>query len=621
MKLTAEQLEGLANADLDLRETMALHLAGLGMKVFPMQPNQKRPQILDWPNNASSDPAQIKAWFTQYKNMNYGIACEPSGLVVVDLDVKHGIDGIASWRQYALGLNLEPTFTVHTPSGGMHLFYRASGVPSTTNFPSKAIDIRGQGGCVVGPGSNLPNGTYRPDLPEYFPDLSDISTGSEPFVNLLRSRRGVGSLEASGVLTAPGVPVSKQVSKAQWESFGKNLVGLLDAKEGTRNEALNQAAFGLGSLVRDGVVTRQAVRSILLKSAEEIGLSAEEARATVESGLQAGFAKAESAPRASTRYEPLDIIAWLSEDHPEPDFFGSGQILYKPGLVWVMGEPASGKSFLCLQWALDVMTLGKSVIWLDEEAGPRDTINKLKSLGATDNLLAKHFLYLQPEARNLSAESEELFEFVCRTTPGLIVMDSAAAILANAGIDEDKNSPVVQFMNRAVLPLVKDLELPVLVIDHKTKNKSNTSYARGASSKLGIVDMALNVELKAGFSKSKSGSFELKVNKDRSGLHPKDKCWTVSVQVEATGVKLLFEAISLASVPEKTSDEDLKDLIFDYILENPGCSQTMIEKSVRGASQSRKREVLKGMTDSGLVGKLQTGGRSGFHATEGGQNA
>ena len=98
MKLTPEQLEGLADAELQLRETMALHLAGLGMMIFPMKANEKRPQITDWPNNASSDPSQIKAWFKQFKNMNSGIACEPSGLVVVDLDVKNGIDGIAACK-------------------------------------------------------------------------------------------------------------------------------------------------------------------------------------------------------------------------------------------------------------------------------------------------------------------------------------------------------------------------------------------------------------------------------------------------------------------------------------------------------------------------------------------
>lgn len=613
MKLTPEQVAAV-NAAPSIRLLYALHLASLGMKIIPLKPGLKTPADAGWPEQSTSDSQVIKSWFATRANINYGIACGQSGLLVVDLDVKKGDDGVENWRALSESLKLK-TFEVETPSGGIHQYYWGEGLRNSAGTIARGVDLRASGGYVVGPGSTTSEGTYFSGLPWHFPDIREIQTASEPLINLLKSRKGEESLEASGVLTAPGVPVSTHISKFQAESLGRKIVEVLNAREGTRNETLNQSAFGLGSLVRDGVVTIQVARSILLKAAEEIGLNPQEARATIESGIQAGIEKADSVPGASSKYEPLDLTTWWNEDHPDPETFGSGQILYKPGLVWVMGEPASGKSFLCLQWALDVMTSGKSVIWLDEEAGPRDTLNKLLALGATTSLLSEHFLYLQPEARNLSVESDELLEFVTRTTPGLIVMDSAAAILANAGIDEDKNSPVVQFMNRAVLPLVKDLELPVLVIDHKTKNKSNTNYARGASSKLGIVDMALNVDLKVGFSKSKSGAFEVKVNKDRSGIHAKEKCWTVKVHVEATGVKLIFGDAQQTSDTEKVSDSDLEILILDFVRENPGCSKAMIEKNVRGAGQIRKREVLNSLADSNTVSRIQNAGRSGYYVT------
>lgn len=619
MRITPEQQHAVNTAP-SLREIYALHLASLGMKIIPLKPGLKVPADSGWQDQASSDSTVIKNWFEARPKMNYGIACGQSGILVVDLDVKRGDNGISNWRALSTGLNLN-TFEVETPSGGLHLYFWGDGFRNSAGTIARGVDLRASGGYVVGPGSQTADGTYFSGLPWYFPDTRDIQTASEPLKDLLGSRKAAESLDSGGVLTAPGAPVSTRISKAQTESLGRNILGLLNAGEGTRNATLNQSAFEIGSLVRDGVVSRQGAKSLLLKAAEGIGLNPQEANATIESGLEAGIEKADSVPGPSSRYQPLDIIAWLSEDHPDPETFGSGQILYKPGLVWVMGEPASGKSFLCLQWALDVMNSGKSVIWLDEEAGPRDTINKLKALGATENQLVKHFLYLQPEARNLSIEAEDLLAFVKATTPGLIVMDSAAAILANAGIDEDKNSPVVQFMNKAVLPLVKDLELPVLVIDHKTKNKSNTTYARGASSKLGIVDMALNVELKVGFSKSKSGSFEVKVNKDRSGIHAKDKCWLVKVQVVETGVELLVGDAQQALDTDKLSDDQLEILILKFIVENPGCSKAMIEKNVRGAGQTRKREVLKLLSESGAVSLIQKEGRNGFYATGGGLDA
>jgi archaellum biogenesis ATPase FlaH len=620
MKLTSEQLL-LVNSTASNRQLIAIHLAELGFSIFPLRPNSKIPADKGWQTIATSDCEKIRSWFAARPTMNYGIACGPSGLAVVDLDTKNGIDGISNWSRTTAGLGLQKTFEVTTPSGGMHLYFKAENVGNSVGTVAPGVDVRGTGGYVVGPGSTTDSGTYSSGLPWYFPEPGDFAEASEALVHLLMSRKGTERFESGGVLPAPGVPVSRHISKAQTENLGRNLLGLLNAGEGSRNATLNQSAFEIGSLVRDGVVSSEGAKSLLLKAAERIGLNSQEAKATIESGLEAGIEKADSVPGPSSKYQPLDIIAWLSEDHPDPETFGSGQILYQPGLIWVMGEPASGKSFLCLQWALDVMSIGKSVIWLDEEAGPRDTINKLKALGATENQLAKHFLYLQPEARNLSTEAEDLLAFVKATTPGLIVMDSAAAILANAGIDEDKNSPVVQFMNKAVLPLVKDLELPVLVIDHKTKNKSNTTYARGASSKLGIVDMALNVELKVGFSKSKSGSFEVKVNKDRSGIHAKDKCWLVKVQVVETGVELLVGDAQQALDTDKLSDDQLEILILEFIGENPGCSKAMIEKNVRGAGQTRKREVLKLLSESGAVSLIQKEGRNGFYATGGGLDA
>lgn len=533
--------------------------------------------------------------------MNYGVACGPSELAVVDLDVKNGIDGISAWKKLSADLDLTATFEVFTPSGGMHLYYRAKDIPTRAKFPAEGIDIRGKDGCVVGPGSKLPNGTYRPDLRKYFPGLSDISTGSEPLIELLRSRKGAESLETNGVLTAPGVPVSTHVSKAQAESLGRKLVDVLNAQPGSRNETLNRAAFGIGALIREGAITNLSAQNLLLNVAKEVGLLASEALATIESGLKAGIELADPVKAASSKYEPLDILAWLSEDHPSPETFASGGILYKPGLVWVMGEPASGKSFLCLQWALDVINLGQAVVWIDEEAGPGDTLSKLKALGASETLLAKHFLYLQPEARHLERESDELHAFIVKSKPGLIVMDSAAAILANAGIDEDKNSPVVQFMNRAVLPLVKELEVTTLVIDHKTKNKSNSNYARGASSKLGVVDMALNVELKDGFSKAKSGSFDVKVNKDRFGVHAKDTSWRVNVNVGANIVHLLFGEGTQTTDKASVNEDELQIRILAFIKANPGCSKSAIEEGVKGARTDRKRAALDELLNSRQV--------------------
>ena len=80
-----------------------------------------------------------------------------SGVFVVDLDVKNGIDGIANFA--ALG-ECPPTRTVRTPSGGLHPYFKHPGFPVKTSASALApgIDVRGDGGYVVAPGSPHVNG-------------------------------------------------------------------------------------------------------------------------------------------------------------------------------------------------------------------------------------------------------------------------------------------------------------------------------------------------------------------------------------------------------------------------------------------------------------------------------
>lgn len=88
----------------------------------------------------------------------YGIATgERSGVIVVDTDLKEGLDGEAALA--ALG-GLPETFMVKTPSGGFHRYYKWPGfrVRNSTSEVGPGVDVRGDGGYVVAPYSKHRNG-------------------------------------------------------------------------------------------------------------------------------------------------------------------------------------------------------------------------------------------------------------------------------------------------------------------------------------------------------------------------------------------------------------------------------------------------------------------------------
>lgn len=123
----------------------------LGWYVFPCVPNEKRPLTSNGLLAATTDMAQIDAWWGQRPDANIGVACGPSGLVVLDVDVKNNGDASFESLRGTLPAELFETVTASTPSGGQHLLYSAPFAPvqSGVNCIGVGIDIRAQGGYIV----------------------------------------------------------------------------------------------------------------------------------------------------------------------------------------------------------------------------------------------------------------------------------------------------------------------------------------------------------------------------------------------------------------------------------------------------------------------------------------
>lgn len=145
----------------------AISLAKEGFHIFPLAPNSKKQPIFDdFTSRSTTDEEQIKSWWAENPNYNIAIATSKFGsegaLVVVDVDMKKGKNGENSLFQLELeGKELPDTFTQFTPTGGKHLFYvHREPVKQGTNVLGDGLDIRSNGGFVVGKGSLIDGVPY-----------------------------------------------------------------------------------------------------------------------------------------------------------------------------------------------------------------------------------------------------------------------------------------------------------------------------------------------------------------------------------------------------------------------------------------------------------------------------
>lgn len=242
------------------------------------------------------------AW--RAKGWNVAIATGPSGLLVVDLDVPKADDKPRpeAWNLPGINEGLDvfvavceqagqpvpwDTYTVRTPSGGIHLYFVAPlGVQLRNTGGDRGrglgwkVDTRAWGGHVVAPGSVVDGHVYTVEndrdpqpLPEWLcarltpPPLPKVPT--KPVTRLQGRRTAFLDAAVSGEV--------QRVTSAQ----------------SNRNDALYQAATALGQLVAGGALSEQDVRAELVAAAAG-HLAAwpeyteRQVHATITSGLRAG---------------------------------------------------------------------------------------------------------------------------------------------------------------------------------------------------------------------------------------------------------------------------------------------------------------------------------------------
>ncbi|QKW35001.1 bifunctional DNA primase/polymerase [Actinomadura sp. NAK00032] len=289
----------------------ALAAAARGWHVFPLAPGDKEPPHgVRWTRTATTDPDVIRRIWAR-RPYNIGIACGPSRLLVIDLDMpKPGEHPPARWalpgvndgadvfalvcEQAGEAMPLE-TFQVRTRRGGFHLYFTAPTGVRLTNTGGEhgnglgwKIDTRGDGGYVVGPGSfvDLPDGTGT-YAPFHTPPPA-------PLPGWLAERLRPAPLP-------PQRPITVALATGHRGAYlGKAVTASLDAiaaaPEGRRNATLYGAAVALGQLVAGGALDPDDTEQLLTAAAVRAGLAEMPARRTIRSGFRAGTQRPRSVP-------------------------------------------------------------------------------------------------------------------------------------------------------------------------------------------------------------------------------------------------------------------------------------------------------------------------------------
>ncbi len=471
-------------------EAAALELAGQGYRVFPCL-KTKAPATPNGFHDATTNGETIRAW--TWDGMIGAVI--PTGVVVIDVDPRNGGDRTMAALRDA-GRALPPTYTVQTGGGGQHYYLS---VPDDVVLRGKlgpGVDTKAAGkGYVIVP----PSRGYKVLSPEA------VAPAPEWLLEELRVEAGEVTAGEAG---EPKFFPYEEGTPYGLAALEREMGRLLTAQEGGRNDALNRAAFNMAQIAAGGEISRKKAITDLATVAPRIGLSVEEARATIESGWAAGL----RVPRqARLKVEALNVetfgearpdeeaVAIIEPDDPEAE----GRFW----LDWNIEEPEP--PFLChplLPADAYVLVYGateaaKSMTWLGllcqgSHHGVKASIYSLENPGHVDRNRLRRW---RPDPANLRITNQPIDFNDARQVGRLIERErawGADVILIDTyshafnSRSEDGNAKAVEFARR-VRYVMREVGCSVVVVDH---TGFTGDEPRDASAKRQQVDVAILME-------------------------------------------------------------------------------------------------------------------------------
>lgn len=191
----------------------------------------------EWKGDNRVAPTEVREWVAQ--GFSLGVRTDrQSGVWVLDVDVDvHTLQPTDAWKALLEEHGLPPTYTVRTPSGGLHYYFRFPPEIDVRNDQgcviAKGVDIRGIGGYVVAAGMYAAFNKHGVDFAGTYDVIDDSPIAQTPdwIAERFRVREEEKIAKAERVNAGPAAPKA-DVIEPEWDRFARdelnNLFALVD---------------------------------------------------------------------------------------------------------------------------------------------------------------------------------------------------------------------------------------------------------------------------------------------------------------------------------------------------------------------------------------------------------
>lgn len=321
-------------------------------------------------------------------------------------------------------------------------------------------------------------------------------------------------------------------------------------------------------------------------------------------------------PAPPSTWAPVDLDGVLKGEYldPPPTMLLRSDgvpLLYDGAIHTISGESESGKTWLTLLAAQQLLAEQQNVRFIDFEDRADRVIGRLLALGATPQQIRDHFDYIRPD-RPLDNDGQTALQ-PHLVGVRLVILDGVTEAMGIHGYDLNSNSDVALFYDR--LPRwIADHGPAVVMIDHVVKDTEKQGrFAIGGQHKLaGIDGVGYVVKMLQPFARGKRGLARVNVAKDRAG-HVRERTIgkdnIAEFTLDATrgdGSTILLAQLDppgeqTGRVGDHFEPTVVMERISRYVQANPGMSKKSIE-TVQNTKVTTSRLALDLLVSRGYIG-------------------